>query len=224
MFFTLSAAFIFNGPYAGDVVVSERDSDQYTLRLVDAGRGGASLILTEVPSQYPLSWSIFENSGGSVVMVAREDYFGTDLTRIYTIPLIFVDLAPDVAPKVTRLLVDWAFYHTTFNYATIAGGQLFFSTMTCCDSQTTTSLFAFPVDSFGAERVRPSVRSTETWPPTVNLPNYAGQSFGPAFYAYVSDGDLHVRSYDGSTDLTIDHQITYVDDPSLHRPADDRLH
>jgi len=157
-------------------------------------------------------------------MVAREDYFGTDLTRIYTIPLIFVDLSPNTAPKVTRLLVDWAFYHTTFNYATIAGGQLFFSTQVCCDSQSTTSLFAFPVDSFGAERVRPTIRSSEVWPATANLPNYAGQSFGPAFYAYISDGDLHVRAYDGSTDLIADHQITYLDDPSLHRPGDDRLH
>jgi hypothetical protein len=223
IFFTLSAAFIYDGPYAGDVVVAERDSGQYNLRVIDTTRG-SSLILTEVPTQFPLIWSIFEGSDGDVVMVAREDYFGTDLTRIYTIPVIFVELAPNVAPKVTRLLVDWDFYHTALNYATIAGGRLFFSTLVCCDNQTTTSLFTFPVESFGAQRVRPSAMSSEVWPATADLLNYTGQSFGPSFYGYLADGDLHVRAYDGSTDLTVDHQVTYLDDPSLHRPGDDRLH
>jgi hypothetical protein len=170
------------------------------------------------------SGRIFEGRDGQVVLVAREDYFGNDLTRTYPIPVIFVDISPDTTSRVTRLLVDWDFYHTGLNFATIAGGQLLFSTTVCCGNETATSLFSFPINRFGAQRVRPTTIYSQLRAAGADILSYASQSFGPTLFAYISAGDLHARAYDGSIDLVLEHQVTYMDNPSLHHPGDDRLH
>ncbi len=225
IFFWLTAAFLYNGRYAGDLVVAERSIDHYTLRLIDPSGADATLAAVDVPSGNPLIWSVFQGVDGAPLLLAREDYFGDDnLNHILNAELRFVPLVPSTPPTITDLIVDWDFYHTSLNSATITGGQLLFSTFLCCTGQPTTSVFSFPVARFGTQRERPkTIYSATIAAGAADHLSDGNESFGPSMFTYLSGDGIRVRLYNGQLDLPLESNVPYIYDSSLHPPGSGRL-
>jgi hypothetical protein len=213
----LTASFIDGGSYSGDVIVAEYDQGHNYLRLIDTqwGTAAAPLIVMEVPNNKRLYWSIFEGHGGEAVLVATQQPFMESLRQsqpfIQPMPITFVVLAPDEGLKVTSLVIDWDPYRTGLEFATIAGNEFVFSTFTCCSLQNSRSVFAFPATRFGVQGERPPPMYSQTGTASSDsLLSDGSQSFGPSLFAYISAGALHARFYDGSLDVLLEQDVTYL--------------
>jgi hypothetical protein len=215
----LTASFIAGGSYYGDVILAEYDQGHNYLRLIDTHWGATPLIMMEVPNNKRLNWSIFEGHNGEAVLVASQEpfveYLRPSETAVQPMPVTFVVLSPDAALNVTSLIIDWNPYRTGLEFATIAGNQLVFSTFSCCSLQSTRAVFSFPTSRFGVKGERPETMFSQTGSASGDdLLSYGSQSFGPRLFAYISAGDLHARLYDGSVDVLLEHDITYLYDAS----------
>jgi hypothetical protein len=175
--------------------------------------------MMEVPNNKRLNWSIYEGHKGEAVLVAPQEpfveYLGQSQPLIQSMPVTFVVLSPDEALKATSLIVDWDPYRTGLEFATTADNQLVFSTFTCCDVQNTSSIFSIPTSSLGVQGERSAPMYSRTGAASGDdVLGYSSRSFGPGLFAYISAGDLHARLYDGSVDVLLEHDVTYLYDTS----------
>jgi hypothetical protein len=228
-FYWLNASFIDGGPYTGDIVIVEYDTNHYSISLVDPLRF-TPLMGLEVPASPFLGWSIRQGRNGEALLI------GQDLTCCYDPAnqgpesITFVVLSPGTAPKVTTLHIDANSY---LGSATIVGDRLVFTTFRydyVGIGGITRSIFSFPASRFGAQGERPSALFSRTEAPGTDGPlgyGYDGsQNLGPTLFAYISNGDLHVSPYDGLVDILLEHRVTNLYDSSSRYsyPFSDLLH
>jgi hypothetical protein len=218
----LSAMFLQDGPYAGKVVIADYEGRQTGLKVIDLALAWNALIQVNVPSSNRIAWTVRPGSDRTSLLSGQEiapGGFGPGGT-IWT-----VVLSGDTGASATALVIP------AFNYADssiLSGGQLYFSIYQRTQSRAEArSVFTFGLD--GLESGGQLVPTTSTQLDQVSgnggfgFFNLSDFSFGSTLFSYLSNDELHARTYDGSADVTLEQHVTYLYNPALHRDANNAL-
>jgi hypothetical protein len=217
----LTAAFIDDGPYAGKIVLSAYDGNQNRLEVIDPDKEQALLVDLQVPSDKRIIWTLHPGNDRMSLLSGQEvvpDGYG-----LVEVPLWFVSLSPGGQSTVTRLRT---LVNDYVQYARLAGDNLAYSTYELGQNgRDIRSVFSFPISRFGVtgENAWTMFTQEESAGGSDDIFSFGDYSLGPSLLAYVSDGDLHARLYDGSVDVVLEHHVTYLYDTYLHGVSDARL-
>jgi hypothetical protein len=217
----LTAAFVDDGPFAGKVVVTEYDGTMNRLLAFDPEQVQVPIVDLPVPSDHKIIWTLHPGNDHMSLLSGQEvvpDGYG-----LVEVPLWFVSLTTDRPSTVTRLRT---LINDEVQNARLAGDNLAYSTYELGPSgRDIRSVFSFPISRFGVagENAWTMFTQEESASGGDDIFSFGDYSLGPTLLAYVSDGDLHARLYDGSVDAVLEHHVTYLYDTYLHHVIDDRL-
>jgi hypothetical protein len=217
----LTGAFLYGGPYDGDIFLADYTGHAYRLRVFDISTTSVRLVDLFLPSDYLVNWTIHPGTGTmSLVSGQQVTPNGYPLVEV---PLWMVSLSNDKSANATFSTIT-RLTNLVNNYldsAMIAGGSLSYSTHEPEPSgHDMRSVFSFPTRRFGIEGENPwTMFKQAEYADGNDIFSIGDYSFGPTLFAYVSDTNLHARLYDGSVDLTLEPHVTYLYDTNLHNPT-----
>jgi len=218
----LSTIFLQDGPYAGKIVVTDYDGKQTGLKVIDPSLAWNALIQVQVPSSNRIAWTLRPGNSRTSLLTGQEmapSGFAS------TGNLWAVALSGDTGTSVTGLVVP---SNSSADSARLAGNQLDYTTYQRTQNRAQTrSVFTFGINGSQSD----GQRAPTTWTQLDAVSGNGGfgvfslsdYSFGPTLFSYLSNNELHARTYDGSADVTLEQHITYIYNPALHAEAEDQL-
>ncbi|MEO8286847.1 MAG: hypothetical protein ABI670_10475 [Chloroflexota bacterium] len=203
----LQATFLTDGPYAGKVLLAEYDVDHSQIRVLDIQSAGEPLVETVVQTGIKLRWTVFPGRDDLTLIAASE------MTKQISPPaqsIRVITLAAGKPPTLTELSIDRQSY---LEFAAIVDDYLVYTSSGYGPAPyTSRTVSTFPLAGLGSTDERPSVLYkndllADSYKDPSESDSYA---FGSGLFAYIRDDDLHVRAYDGSADIVLKHNISYL--------------
>jgi hypothetical protein len=217
----LTGAFLYGGPYEGDIFLADYTGHAYRLRVFDISTTSVRLVDLFLPSDFLINWTI--HPGTDTMSLVSGQQVTPDGYPLVEVPLWVVSLSSDKATNATSSTIT-RLTNLVNNYldsAMVAGDRLSYSTHEPEPSgRDMRSVFSFPTRRFGIEGENPwTMFKQAEYANGKDLFSTGDYSFGPTLFAYVSGTDLHARLYDGSVDITLEPHVTYLYDTNLHYPT-----
>ncbi len=213
----LAATFVRQGAFSGDVLYSQFDPERFTVRVFDPANPDGTLAITYVDAftagsrvVSPMYWTVAQENDGGIVLVGREGI--RDGLTLVAWSLAAVSISPDGQAAITTAITK-AGYLRSYPFTVAANRVLYVSDYDSKDVDW--SVWSMPIapQPFNGDTMETTLAQAFTirYPvPRTFLP-YDKVGFGPGLMAYIDNGQLHARSYDGKYDVTLESGV-----PSLY--------
>jgi len=210
----LFAAFLQDGPFAGDIVISSYEGQYTVLKVIDPMNPAEALVDLQAPGSNRIPWTI-DPGNSRMSLISGQETAPGGFQALET--LWVVALVPGKQSTITALTVP---ANNFVDSAMLAGDHLAFSSFTRAQNRgETRSVFSFLTSGLGAAGQLDPTTSAQLGTTSGNgfgFFNLGDYSYAPTLFAYLSGTDLHASLYNGEVDVTLEPHITYLYNPALH--------
>jgi hypothetical protein len=217
----LSAAFLQDDPFAGDIVISSYEGQYTDLKVIDPNNPVDALVDLQAPGSNRIPWTI-DPGNSQMSLITGQEMAPGGFQALET--LWVVALVPGKQSTITALTLP---ANNFVDSAMLVSYHLSFSAYTRTQNRgETRSVFSFLTSGLGAAGQLDPTMSAQLGSTSGNgfgFFNLGDYSYGPTLFAYLSGTDLHASLYSGAVDIILEPHVSYHYNPALHQMANNQL-